>query len=307
MLKPTIKNTQHNIDELFDTLKELSVKNKTISKEEKELLKEIFTQQILDILNSTYNALNYLNEKLITNELLTKFENNPSSINNYITLYEQLMNKAKENEDENLKWRCEFTVGFFKEMKKNYKKAIQILHLMIAGNLILDCKEYHSIYMTFLKNNNQKEYKKINRLYENKDLFINLYAQIEGYKISHKQILKSAGLKIFNFFEIITKVQKNSLAQKIEYIFASLGEDVSIDSKRASYIRVIGEFNNIILLDYEGNKKATLNDFGLSKIIDNILAKIIKDLKKSGQKDIIKQLNKNIKFIETSFLQQLLS
>lgn len=60
MLKPTTENTQHNLNELFDTLKELSVKNKTLLTQEEELTKDIFTKQVLSVL---HNALNKFNEQ----------------------------------------------------------------------------------------------------------------------------------------------------------------------------------------------------------------------------------------------------
>lgn len=307
MLKPTTKNTQHDIQNLFDTLKELSVKNKTLSIADKELSKEIFTAQITTVLTNTYNTLNHLDEKRIINGQVIKFENSRDSINSYISDYSQLAKKAKENEDETLAWRYEFIVGFYAEFQRVPETALQTLRFMISGNLILEDKEYSTSYLAFLEKHNQEEFKKVSRLYTNKDLFIRLYAQLEGYKISHEQIIKSAGLKIFNFFNVITKVQKTKLADRIEHIFASLEEEVKIDSKRASDIRVIGEFNQIVLLDYAGNKKSALHDFGLSKVLDESIATIIKNLKNTPHKAVANRLEKNRHLLEKKFIQQLLS
>ncbi len=307
MLKPTPENTEHNLTELFYILKELSVKNKALSKQDKELSKNIFTSQVLKVLNNTYDALNYLDEKYILNTQLAKFENNPDSINRHIEYYQRLADKAKENEDENLQWRYLFSSGTYEEFKSNHDKALQALRLIIASNLILDSKVFYTLYMQFLEKKNLENYKSTDKNYKNRDLVISLYGQLEGYKISHEQIIKSAGLKIFNFFEFVTEVQKKSLAERIEHIFASLGEDVSIDAKRASNIRAIGEFNNMILLDYESNKKGVLEDFGLAKAIENMLTKIVKDLKKARNFALIAQINKNKKLFEAKFIQQLLS
>lgn len=308
MLKPTQANTQHNIDELFNKIKELTIKSKTVLEEEnKELLKEIFTQQISTVLNSTYDALNHLDEKRLFNGHVIRFENNPDSIDNHIKHYQLLADKAKENEDDNRTWRHEFSIGIYQQLKKNHDNALQILRLMITSNLMLDDKEFYNIQMTFLKRKNQAEYKNVDKHYKNKDLFISLYGQLEGYKISHEQIIKSAGLKIFNFFNAITKVQKKSLADRIEHIFASLDEEISIDSKRASNIRIVGEFNGIALLDYGNNKKGILKDFGIHEIIETLLTKTIKDLKKSGNKAMIKRINKTKELLEVNFIQQLLS
>ena len=300
MLKPTLKNTQHNIDELFDILKELSVKNQTLVEEEKELYKELFIEQILSVLNTTYDLLNHLDEKRILNGQLIKFENNINSVDQVINYYEQLLAKAKENEDDNLVWRHEFTINLYREFKKDSNEALQTLRM-------LKDEKFKNIHLSFLKDYYPSDYQRANRNYLNKELFIDLYGQLEGFKISHEQILKSAGLKIFNFFNAITKVQKKALADKIEHIFASLGENILIDIKRATNVRIIGKFKDTILLDYDGNKKNTLNDFGLYELIEDQVTQIIKSYKKSNNKEMIKQINKNKKTFEAIFLQQLFS
>ena len=307
MLKPTLKNTQHNIDELFDILKELSVKNQTLVEEEKELYKELFIEQILSVLNTTYDLLNHLDEKRILNGQLIKFENNINSVDQVISYYEQLLAKAKENEDDNLVWRHEFTINLYREFKKDSNEALQTLRMLIASNLMLEDEKFKNIHLSFLKDYYPSDYQRANRNYLNKELFIDLYGQLEGFKISHEQILKSAGLKIFNFFNAITKVQKKALADKIEHIFASLGENILIDIKRATNVRIIGKFKDTILLDYDGNKKNTLNDFGLYELIEDQVTQIIKSYKKSNNKEMIKQINKNKKTFEAIFLQQLFS
>ena len=86
-----------------------------------------------------------------------------------------------------------------------------------------------------------------------------------------------------------------------------MGENILIDIKRATNVRIIGKFKDTILLDYDGNKKNTLNDFGLYELIEDQVTQIIKSYKKSNNKEMIKQINKNKKTFEAIFLQQLFS
>lgn len=143
--------------------------------------------------------------------------------------------------------------------------------------------------------------------YNNQDLFIELYGLFEGYHISQQKIIKSSALKIFNYCHLLSKVKKNLLAQKIEFIFSTLAESLSLDAKRASDICPICEFKGMVLLDYGSNKQTILEDFGLSEIISHTLKSIVNILKQTGQKEIISQINNNLKTLEPLFIGKLLS
>lgn len=307
MLKPTLKNTQHNIDELFDSLKELNVKNKTLKAEEKELKKEFFSEQIYSVLNTTYDLINHLDEKRAFNGQLLKFEHDIKSVDQVIGHYKKLAENAKESEDEDLVWRYEFSSDVYREFKKDHNKALQILRMMISSNLILEDTKYRNAYLPFIEKHDPKNFISTHRNYSNKELFLELYGQLEGYRISKEKIIKSAGLKLFNFFNAITHVQKKSLGDKIEHIFASLGEEIIIDIKRASKTRIIGLFNKIPLLDYDGNKKDSFYDFGLSELIDQQIKNLISFAKQTNNLQLIKTINQSRKRLEVIFIQQLLS
>ena len=307
MIKPTQENTAHNLNELYNTIKELSIKNKNLSIEEKEVSKERMTDQVLKVLINAYEAINTLNERKLQYPTLTKFKNNRDSLQSIINEYDRLITQAKENNDNDLEWRYSMIRAQYQGFYKNPTQALQLLRLITSNNLMVESKVFSDEYLALLKKIDLKTFTSLERNYNHKEIFSHLYAEFEGYQITHNMIIKSAGLKIFNFFNLITKVQKKSLVDKIEHIFASLGADISLDEKRADKIKVIASYNNIILLDYESNKKALLHDFHLYEIIEKLLIKIVKQLKKSGNLELIKRINKNRKALDKLFIQQLLS
>lgn len=297
MQKPTRNNKQllNDIEELFLCLKEASFS------------KEIFTQVIINFLLETYRLYIYLEEKTILKSDVTKFEKDLSNIDSFIEKYKQLFEKALENDDKNLQWRYEIIFGTFEIFKSNPNKAICILRNSQATNILIQDTEFFEGYLRFLKKHDTKEYESALKIYHNQDLFFDLYAFFEGYRISQQKLFKSTALKIFNYCYLVAKVKKGHLAQKIEFIFATLGETISLDAKRAYDVQAIGEYKGMILLDYASNKQGDFTDFGLADAVIITLRQYIKYLKKQKQKDKITQINTNVKLIETAFIAKLLS
>jgi len=297
MLKPKLSNKQliNDIEVLYSCLKEAPFS------------KEAFIQYIFTLLVDTYNLCVHIDQKFILKDTIVKFEKNKSNIDSFIEKYTLLSDKALENEDENLYWRYKITLGTFEIFKNNPDKAIAFLRGSISSNLLLNQKEFFDIYTKILESKNPKSIEALFKNYNNQDLFIELYGLFEGYQISQQKIIKSSALKIFNYCHLFSKVKKNFLAQKIEFIFSTLAETLSLDAKRASDIRPIGEFKGMILLDYGSNKQTILEDFGLSEIISHTLKSIVNILKQTGQKEIISQINNNLKTLEPLFIGKLLS
>lgn len=297
MQKPTLENKQllNDIEALYLCLKDPSFD------------KDVFTQSIMDILLQTYQFYIYLDQKIFLKNDVTKFEKDLSNIDSFIEKYRQLSEKALENDDKNLSWRYHITFSIFEMFKHNPSKAISVLRNSQATNLLIQDREFFESYLHFLKKNDTKEYESTLKIYHNQDLFFDLYAFFEGYHISQQKLFKSTALKIFHYCHIVAKAKKAFLAQKIEFIFATLGENIRLDAKRAINIYSIGEYKGMILLDYSSNKQGDFNDFGMTDIAILILKKYIKYLKSQKQKDKINQINTNVKLLETAFIGKLFS
>lgn len=297
MQKPSLENKQllNDIEALYSCLKEAPFS------------KDAFIQYIFTLLVDTYNLCVYIDQKFILKDTIVKFEKDKSNIDSFIEKYTLLSDKALENEDENLYWRYKITLGTFEIFKNNPDKAIVFLRGSISSNLLLTQKEFFNIYIKILESTNPNSIEALFKNYNNQDLFIDLYGLFEGYHISQQKIIKSSALKIFNYCHLLSKVKKNLLAQKIEFIFSTLAETLSLDAKRASDIRPIGEFKGMILLDYGSNKQSILEDFGLSEIISRTLKSVVNVLKQTKQKEIISQINNNLKTLEPLFIGKLLS
>jgi hypothetical protein len=295
MQKPLLKNLENEIDTLLDHVKT------------DQFSREILQTQIMNVLTDAYNALNKLDECRIENEHLGKFENDRTSAQKYINHYQKQFDQAKENEDENLKFRYGFSLGTYESFLKNPEKALSQLRLVIASNTLYEIDPDVRVYENFLARHDPKVLFNTQRNYTNKDLFLNLYKRLEGYQITHNKIIKSAGLKIFNFFNLLTKVQKTKLATHVQYLFASLGEDLSLNPKHAGSVKIIGEFEGFVLFDYQSNKKGDLYDFGMEEAFGQILMQLVSMLKKQGNLAMVKRINNNRKMLEVGLLAHLLT
>lgn len=295
MQKPTFKDLQNEINNLLDYVKTDQFSRDTLQ------------TQIMNVLIDTYNTLNKLDECRIENEHLGRFENNLTSVQKYIDYYQDSLNQAKEKEDKNLEFRHAFAMEVYKGFFENPEKALSLLRYMIASNTVYEIDHDVLEYENFLSQHDPKMLFTTQRNYANKDLFLNLYKRLEGYQITRDKIIKSAGLKIFTFFDVVTKVQKTKLAKYIEYLFASLGEDLKLESKHAGSIKVIGEFSGFVLFDYMRNKKGELYDFGLEAAFNHALKAVVMRFKKQGNLTMVRRINNNRKMMEAGLLAHLLT
>lgn len=296
MLKISSTYIQNDIDSLLDHVTT------------EHFSRETLQNQIMNVLNETYDALNKLDECRIENEHLGRFENNLSSVQKYIDYYQKLLNQAEENEDEDLKFRYGFLLAMYEDFLKNPERVFATLRLVIAGNTLYEIDdEFRVSYIKFLSLHDSRTLFNIQRNYENKDLFLSLYKRLEGYQITHDKIIKSAGLKIFRFFNVLTKVQKTKLATHIEFLFATLGEDLKLESKHAGSIKVIGEFSGFTLFDYQRNKGGELYDFGFEEAFNQIIKNLVLTYKKQGNLGMIRRINNNRKRMEAALLAKLLT
>lgn len=297
MQKPILKNLQNEIDTLLGYT------------ETEEFSRKTLQSQIMNVLTDTYNALNKLAECRIENDHLERFENNIFSTHKYIDMYQALLDKEKEkiDQDENLIFRHTYSKHIYQSFSKNQEKALAELRSTIAYNSLYANEEYKNRYETFMSTVDPKRLFFMQRNYANKDLFLNLYKRFEGYEITHDKIIKSAGLKIFSFFDVVTKVQKTKLATCIGNLFATLAVTISLDSKRASNIKIIGEFNGFVLFDYLGNKKGNLYDFGFNEAFNEALDNITLIYKIQNNPTMVRRINNNRQAMEAALLARLLT
>jgi hypothetical protein len=297
MNKPLSKNIQNDINVLLNDImfSHLSL--------------DMLQNQIINVLNDTYNILNKLDQCRIENDHLGKFENDrPGSVQKYINHYQKLFEEATEKEDEDLTFRYRVLTWLYKDFLVNPEKALAALRLLIASNYFYGVDQKHrKLYIAFMSKHDLETLRRTQRNYENQDLFLNLYKRFEGYQITREKIIKSAGLKIFAFFETVSKVQKTKLATQLGYLFSTLGENLNLDPKRAGSLKVIGEFNGFILLDYLSNKKGGLYDFGLEKVFNQTLKDIVLLYKKQGNLTMVGRINNNRKKMEAVLLAKLLT
>lgn len=294
MIKPSISILQNDIDALLDHVKT------------DQFSRETLQSQIMHVLMETYNALNALDEARFKYDL-SKIENDRSSLIPYFNHYKTLHDKALANNDTELAWRYALPIAIFQEFEKNHEKALGLLRIAIAGNIMHENDEIRAIHSAYFEKYDPQILQNSERNYANKEVILELYQQLAGYQVSHVKIVKSASLKLFNLFSTFTNIQKTKLAEHIGFIFSCLGEDISINAKRASRIKVIGEFHGMTLFDYQDNKKGQLYDFGLQQAFDKMLAQLVTSLKKDRNLAMVARINFNRKRMEATLFARLLS
>lgn len=297
MQKPSLENLQNDIDALLDHV------------ETNQFSRDTLQSQIMHVLTETYRTLNKLDESRIENDHLGKFENDISSVQKYIDSYQSLLDKEKEkvDQDENLIFRHTYSKHIYESFSKDQEKALAELRIPIASNSLYEYDEHRKKYEIFMSLVDPKTLSFTQRSYANRDLFLNLYKRLDGYQITHEKIIKSAGLKIFTFFNVVTKVQKVKLTKYIGDIFSSSGATISLDSKRASSVKVIGDFSGFVLLDYMSNKKGKLYDFGFEEVFGELLKATVAVYKAQNNIPMIHRINQNRKHMEAALLANLLS
>jgi hypothetical protein len=286
MQKPLLENLQNDIDNLINASIPFFY-----SSEELQAL-------IIDLLEETYTLLNKLEEARFKYNL-SKLEHDRDKIQSYIDQYKTLQEKAIEQEDEDLASRYGFAHGMYELFQQKPSSAIAILRLnMIAMEEAKNTPEFKEKYLLFLKEHKPDEYNKKRRHLLSLDLMVDIFNHLESYQIDKKTILKSASLRLFNFFNTVTYGQKRTLAKNIEHLFAPLGENISVDPKRADKIRNIGKFQTIDLFDYQSNQKVLSKDIDINEMFIDLLPKIAEKFKENGfdrQGDLL--------FIQKEFLE----
>lgn len=281
MQRPIFQNLENDINVLIDSASESFI----YSREE---LQEL----ILSLLNETYNALNRLNEARFKNDLPKIEHDRQSSIKLYISHYKILHDKSLENEDPDLAWRYGYMRGLYEAFQKDPAKTLGLLKVSVVNAKFNEVNpDFAHYFLNFIRKNDPKHYDARRRYIEHFDIYLELFKQLEGYQVTHALIVKSSALRLFHFFNVVTKVQKKALANNIEFLFATLGETISLDTRRAWSIKQIGEFNQFPIYDYLGNKKTLLHDFGLDEVFDQILLATIKQLQQMGK---VKEANRLI-------------
>ena len=297
MQKPSLENKQllSDIENLYNCLKA-----PLVSQDE-------FIHYVMNLLTETYQLSIHLEKKDILKTTAKKFEKDVSTINSLILSYEKLAKSAQEREDEYLHWGNTLAVALLKEFKKNPSKSLLSLKIIMGTNLFLQDNDFFNLYVKYQQKYNPKMAKTALRHHANMDLLIELYGYFEGYRISEKKLIKSTALKIFSYCLSCADCTMLEIASHIEYIFATLEEEVRLDPKRAVDINILGEYKGMVLLDYGDNKNMILTDFGLFEMIEKSMQPMIKILKSQKQKDKIHQLNNTLKLIEMAFIGKLLS
>lgn len=270
MQKPTLENLQNDIDNLI---------NASIpyfySSEELQVL-------IMELLEETYNLINKLEEVRFKHNL-SKLEHDRNNIQPHIDHYKSLQEKAIEQEDEDLVYRYGVAYGMYVAFQKNPSVTIGSLRMqMNAMNFVKESPDTKDAILLSLKVNDPDGYSKQKRLLDNHDLLEDIFNHLESYLIDKKTILKSASLRLFNFFNTVTYGQKRTLAKNIEHLFAPLGEAISIDPKRADKIRKIGIFQNVDLVDYQGNQKILSKDIDINEMYISLLPNVAEKVKENG-------------------------
>lgn len=270
MQKPTLKNLQNDINTLI---------NSSIPFIH---LREDLQALIMEHLEETYNLINKL-EEIRFKYNLSKLEHDRNNIQSYIDYYKTLQDNAIEQEDEDLASRYGFAHGMYEYFQKNPSSAIAILKInMIAMEELKNAPEFQEEYLSFLKEHSPDDYTKKRRHLLSLDLIVDIFNHLESYQIDKKIILKSASLRLFKFFNTVTFGQKRTLSKNIEHLFASLGENISIDPKRADKIRKIGSFQGIDLVDYQGNQKVLSKDIDINQMFLDLLPQIADKAKENG-------------------------
>ncbi|MDD2383135.1 MAG: hypothetical protein PHN18_03000 [Sulfurospirillaceae bacterium] len=297
MQKPTLPNKQllSDIELLYNCLKA-----PLVSQDE-------FIHYVMNLLTETYQLSIHLEKKDIFKTTASKLEKSGTNVSPLILSYQKLSQSAKEREDEDLHWGYELAVSLLQLFQENQSKSLSALKLILGANLFLQNHDFFEAYIKYQQKYNPKIAKTVFKHHANIDLLIELYGLFEGYQISQQKLIKSTALKIFHYCLTVADCTMTEIATQIDYIFIRLEEDITLDPKRAVNVKKIGEYKNMILLDYGDNKKSILYDFGLSEIIEKSIQSMIKILKSQKQKDKIHQINTNVKLLETAFIGKLLS
>lgn len=257
MYKPLLVNLQNEIDSLIDS---------TIPLLHTE---EALKRAIIDLLSETYRLINKLEESRFRNSM-SKIEHNRNSVQPYIDFYKSMYQMALKQEDNELSNRYQFAFSVYEEFVKRPEQTLSNLKRSIYLNKAFSSTPDASLEQ--FKEIDPALYNQAKTYLDNKDLLLEIYNHLSSYQISKEKIIKSASLRLFNFFKTNTYVQRKALAQKIEHLFMCVDETISVNPKRANSIRLIGLYDFVELYDYKDNKKMQSEGLNLHEMMIDFFA-----------------------------------
>lgn len=260
MQKPLLKNLENEIDSLIDSTIPVFHTNDALK------------TAVMDLLEETYKLINKLEESRFRNSM-SKIEHNRSFIQPYIDFYKFMYEKALEQEDIDLSNRYQFAFSMYEDFLKRPDQTLNMLKFFIYLHKVFgNVSNSNNSSLKELKETNPNFYHQAKTYLENEDLLIGIYDHLSSYQISKEKIIKSASLRLFNFFKTNTYMQKKTLAVKIGHLFILVGETITVNPKRASNIRLIGLYDFIELYDYGDNKKVQSEGLHLHEMFIDLFA-----------------------------------
>lgn len=268
--KPLLKNIENEIDSLIDSTVPLFHTHDALK------------TAIINLFSETYHLINKLEESRFRNNM-SKIEHDRSFIQSYIDFYASVYGKTLGQEDEDLSNRYRFALSMYENFMKRPDQTLSVLKQFIYLNKIFGNKsDAQNSSLEQLKQSNLDAYQHAKTYLDNEDLLIGIYDQLSSYQISKEKIIKSASLRLFNFFKTNTYTQKKALAERIEHLFSQVGETISVNPKRANNIRNIGVYDFIDLYDYGDNKKNQSEGLRLHEMLIDLFSVTGQGFQKQG-------------------------
>lgn len=270
MQKPNFKNLQNEIDSLIGSTTPVFHTNDALK------------IAIIDLFEETYRLINKLEESRFRSNM-SKIEHNINAIKPYIDFYKSMYEKALEQEDNDLSNRYLFAFSMYEDFLKRPDQTLNMLKFFIYLHKVFgNVSDSNNSSLAQLKESNPNFYHQAKTYLENEDLLIGIYDHLSSYQISKEKIIKSASLRLFNFFKTNTSTQKKALADKIEHLFILVGETISVNPKRANKIRLVGLYDFIELYDYGDNKKVQAEGLHLHEMFIDLFAMTGQGFQKQG-------------------------
>jgi hypothetical protein len=270
MQKPLFKNLENEIDSLIDSSVPLFHTDDALK------------TAIIDLFEETYRLINKLEEARFRNSM-PKIEHNRGFIQSYIDFYKSMYEKALKQEDEDLSNRYKFAFSMYEEFLKRPDQTLNILKRSIFMNKAFgNSYDSNNSFLAQLERINPTAYYQVRIYLANEDLLTEIYNHLSSYQISKEKIIKSASLRLFNFFKTNTYTQKKTLADKIGHLFIILDETISVSPKRANNIRIVGVYDFVDLYDYGDNKKIQSEGLNLHEMFIDLFTATGQGFQKQG-------------------------
>jgi hypothetical protein len=270
MQKPLLKNLENEIDSLIDSSTPIFHTNDAVK------------TAIMNLLEETYRLIHKLEESRFRTSM-SKIEHNINTIKPYINFYKSMHKKVLYQEDKELSNRYQFAFSMYESFLKRPDQTLSSLKRIIYMNKAFgNSFDSNNPSLKQLKEINPDLYHQTKTYLENEDLLMGIYDHLSSYQISKEKIIKSASLRLFNFFETNTYTHKKSLADKIGHLFIILGETISVSPKRANNLRTVGVYDFVDLHDYGDNKKMQSEGLALHEMFIDLFAVTGQGFQKQG-------------------------